>query len=274
MILNTGQIEIQNDGALHQALVDLFSGKYWTKTPEGVRKNHRLTFLKVRSAINHYIPKVVIETGTYLGTGTTLQVIDAAIAAEKIIGIKPRVYTIEASEKNCNTARVNLMKFNDWVKVMHGSSLDRDECVEFIKNDEAIKNHTNWPEFFIDCEDPVPFYEKEVDGQLFGKGRRGKNNILSELIPRFYKRKPLFVLDSAGGIGYLEFQKVEKMMQGCGYFVLLDDINHLKHFRSAAYIRHCEWPILAEDKKRWMLAYRKGTGGRPSFSNMNTENSK
>ena len=73
------------------------------------------------------------------------------------------------------------------------------------------------------------------------------------------EHKPLIVLDSAGGIGYLEFQTVLKVMGNSEYFILLDDIHHLKHFRSARDIKTDKsFEILGlEQHHGWMLAHHR-----------------
>ena len=45
------------------------------------------------------------------------------------------------------------------------------------------------------------------------------------------------VLDSAGGIGRLEFQTMLETMGSTSYALFLDDTHHLKHFRSLQAIR-------------------------------------
>ena len=58
---------------------------------------------------------------------------------------------------------------------------------------------------------------------------------------------------------YLEFQTVLKVMGNSEYFILLDDIHHLKHFRSARDIKTDKsFEILGlEQHHGWMLAHHR-----------------
>jgi hypothetical protein len=242
MRLTSTAVEVPLDEGLVSILADLFA-----KTPR---------------------IKAVIETGTYQGTGTTQIVIEAVKKMFKEhpkISKKPAAYTIEASEKNYLIAKNNL-KQHDWITVIHGCSLDLGDCKKFIEEDDAILHHEDYPDIFIDSHEPVDFYTKEIAGQLFGKGGVGTDNVLARLIPDIWKMRPLFILDSAGGVGWKEFQTVVELMQDRLYYVFADDCAHLKHFRTKAYMKHCQWPILAEDSNgRWILAQHPGRTGNPNW---------
>jgi hypothetical protein len=198
----------------------------------------------------YYRPKAIVETGTYQGQGTTKIIIDAI--RECNFKSFPAFYTIEADEQNYLIAK-NKLKGYDWIRCIHGTSLDVDECIEFIQNDEALLNHHEYPDFYIDADDPVPFYLKEIQGSLFSNGSRGQNNVFAHILPEVWDKKPLFVLDSCGGIGYLEFQRVVEMMGRKRYYVFTHDINHIKHFRSYLYSKKCGWDLIAEREKEWAL---------------------
>lgn len=211
-------------------------------------------------------PMAIVETGTYLGTGTT-EIVAKAVNRMMLrykFKKRPKMYTIEASYKNYVIAKQNLEKYK-WIEAIHGCSLDIEECCKFIKNDKAILEHEKYPDLFIDSNDPVSFYTREIRGRLFeNDGPKGRENVLRDLMPEVWSERPLFILDSAGGIGFLEFQKVVVWMGNSRYFVFLDDNKHLKHFRSVAYVRECNWPIIAEDPNgRWLLVLHPGEPGRP-----------
>ena len=67
----------------------------------------------------------------------------------------------------------------------------------------------------------------------------------------------LIVLDSAGGVGHMEFQITDELMKNKAYYLLLDDIHHLKHFRGYDIIKNRDdFSIIdASDKNGWVLAY-------------------
>ena len=110
-------------------------------------------------------------------------------------------------------------------------------------------NHEKYPDIFIDHAKDPNFYVNELEGRL----NEGSNNIIKQflkkllrpsrdantqpaynllpkLIKQFYNNN-MFVLDSAGGVGHMEFQITDDLMKNKNYYILLDDTHHLKHFR-------------------------------------------
>jgi|SRR6218665_545313 len=226
--------------------------------------------LFIDNNINH-----VIESGTYLGLGSTTLLANAIIKSNKAY---PNFITIEADKEIYDRAAVNLEKYK-FITPKWGLSVAAAEAKKFIQTDEAILNHEKYPEIFIDyIDNPIQRYTEEMDGQLsktiYGaplkitlsrvrkvlKINNWKNfgvrlkeyyfpklkslltktskasfeeNIFERTIDENIRNtNPLFLLDSAGGIGYFEFQTVNRLMGGNPFFIILDDIHHLKHFRS------------------------------------------
>jgi hypothetical protein len=214
---------------------------------------------------------VVIETGTYRGTGST------RIFAEFFERNRPvrRFVTIEANWSNWRHARSNLQRF-PFVEPKWGLSVSKQKAIEFIRSDPAIREHHRYPDIFIDdLSDPVDFYSREIQGS--GASHAKHANIgLKSALKEFVKRAlywqgedllartlqrhrddwPLIVLDSAGGVGLLEFQTTVETMGSASYALFLDDTHHLKHFRSllAVQSRPDFRPIRMADDKSWILA--------------------
>jgi hypothetical protein len=84
----------------------------------------------------------------------------------------------------------------------------------------------------------------------------GGEDLLKKFVSKYKKEVPLILLDSAGGIGLLEFKIVTETMGSDPYYLLLDDINHLKHFRSFKEIKeNPSFTILAENvESGWVFA--------------------
>jgi hypothetical protein len=207
---------------------------------------------------NRFRPKAILEFGTYLGLGTTLVTIRAIERAknEKMRNY-PKFYTVEANETNYNEAKKNLREY-PWVEVIHGTSVGVDEAIEFIKNDELLLNQEAYP-IKVDAADPIPFYISEIKGELaiFGEGKQGEEKIFDKLIKKVKDKTPLFILDSCGGIGWLEFSKIMSEMEHENFFLFLHDIDHIKHWRSYKYIIHPDnvrkWDVLGIKEGEWVL---------------------
>jgi hypothetical protein len=186
--------------------------------------------------------------------------------------------TIEIDYTNYTLAKKNLSQFN-FVNCHYGCSLDLNDAITYVKQDEAILNHEKYPEVFIDnAKDPINFYVNELEGRLndtsnnvlkqffkkiFHPSRNSqikpKYNLLHGLIKEFYNHELLIVLDSAGGVGHMEFQITDELMKNKNYYILLDDTHHLKHFRGYDIIKNRgDFSIInASEKNGWVLAYHK-----------------
>lgn len=209
----------------------------------------------------HYKNRVraIIESGTYHGQGTTAAVIAAVKKSHLQLTQYPKMITIEANENNYKIAWKNLRQHCGWITVKHGTSVGVQEAIDFMENDELLLNHQQYTDILIDSQDPIPFYCSEIKGQLaaFGAGKMGSENLFERFIPKVRNKKPLFILDSCGGMGLLEFNRMIELMGRERYYVFLHDINHVKHYRSYQIIQNDatkRWRILAEKKGEWVLA--------------------
>jgi hypothetical protein len=206
-----------------------------------------------------------------LGLGST------TLLAETILKTnvkKPNFVTIEVDYVLFKKAKKNLAKY-DFVTPTWGLTVLAATAIEFIKKDEAITNHSQYADVFIDnLENPTQFYLDEVNGQLSKQYFKKSNflsfvkklfdkappnfqeNLFATLLPVVKNDKPLILLDSAGGIGFLEFQTVHNALNGTPYFLILDDIHHLKHFRSYKEVTtNPNFKILAQNKEHgWVIA--------------------
>ncbi|QMW02393.1 hypothetical protein [Spirosoma foliorum] len=184
----------------------------------------------------------IIETGTWLGTGSTKTIATTVEGKHQ-----PKAYyTIEGNLTFHTIARFNLRKW-DFVKPLWGDTVAKEQALKFIQQDEALHHHEAYPDVFIDTLDnPVQFYTNELEGKLgknpvinavdwFGSTfLHRKEDLLRSLLLRHQDLRPLVLLDSAGGIGWLEYQTVRNTLANRPYWLILDDIHHLKHFRSFA----------------------------------------
>jgi hypothetical protein len=215
----------------------------------------------VRERIVH-----VIETGTFEGLGST------RFLAETFASTMPpqTFVTIEANWRSWRRARRNLRRFR-FVRPLWGRSLETRRALEFLETDQCLREHGRYPDIFIDdVQDPVTFYRREIMGggdlpkSLHRRALRELHRavyyrgegILERLLRRVRNERPLVVLDSAGGVGWLEFQTLTTVMHDRRYHLLLDDVHHIKHFRSLAHIRSDPaFRIIGLDERHgWALA--------------------
>jgi len=220
----------------------------------------------VKQGITH-----VIETGTYLGLGST------TFVSESFPSDRPpeQFVTIEVNWKSWRRAWRNLRRFPS-VKAIWGRTVAVDRALKFLENDGALRNPNEYPDILIDdTKDPLRFYQNELSGALGGRPRKYRpwqfilwlfdrkysnagDNLLEKYLKAFKATTPLIILDSAGGIGLLEFSIVREVMQGLPYIILLDDINHLKHFRSHQHIKKDRQFKILGSSERWLLARHAG----------------
>ena len=231
MKLNKGPIEVPYTPELMDALFELM------ERPDG--------------------PEVCIETGTYLGTGSTLALVYAWAWAALDASRGFEIYTMEGNSRFHSQACKNLAPW-PWVHCLHMLSVGRAEAVKFIENDPLLTGEMDYPDICKDIEgDLVGFYRQELSPPSVPQNIQQDG--LAYFINRFKnENKMLFVLDSAGGIGFLEFLLVTHTMGKTPFFVWLDDKIHLKHYRSWLMINENledRWKILFSDN-RTVLAER------------------
>jgi hypothetical protein len=214
--------------------------------------------------------RYIIESGTFVGKGSTRMIAETFINEEE----KPEVITMEANWLNWRRAKKNLKKYN-FVKPVWGFSVPQKEAIQFVEEDYALKHQDEYPDVYIDGgSDPLNFYIGELRGE-FGytrykylnyllkyfeeRDKRTKysgEDLLRKYLLKYQKEVPLIALDSSGAIGLLEFNIVKEMMGNNEYYLLLDDIYHLKHFRSYDEIKkNPAYEILMLDKDGgWLFA--------------------
>lgn len=163
----------------------------------------------VKRLVNEYNINEVVETGTFLGTGST-----KVFAGEGL-----NVFTIECNPNHLTQAVQNLEGFNN-VCFIHGLSLQREKLIKDLMS-------MDFPDGGIyDSTRPKVFYTQEVLQPV----------LVEDALSLFANndKRQLVFLDSAGGVGYLEF--IEFMSWPLNIrrnkVLLLDDVTHVKHERS------------------------------------------
>jgi hypothetical protein len=151
----------------------------------------------------------IVETGAFNGLGST------SVFAET----KKYVFSIECNYNNFVNATNNLINYEN-VCVVHGLSLNRQDLVRGLLN-ESFDIQTKY-----DSDYPKAFYMREISHQV----------VVENALDLFCNnhRKQLVFLDSAGGVGFLEFNAFMNYNKSYLFnkILMLDDISHIKHKRS------------------------------------------
>jgi hypothetical protein len=187
--------------------------------------------IALRKIIQDKKPKRIIETGTYLGRGTTT-VIASAIKDFNIDIV--RFYSLEVNPHHYKAAFDHLKNKGllGVVSLINGLSIHRYE----LPNRDKIKRDfldREWPEgVYIDHskDSRVDRYFEETNFDHVPDG------MLLTCLEGLNFSPDLVLLDSGGHIGEIEFNTViPKLKKPC--VIALDDVFHVKHYNNLQKIR-------------------------------------
>jgi ADP-heptose:LPS heptosyltransferase/glycosyltransferase involved in cell wall biosynthesis/predicted O-methyltransferase YrrM len=188
---------------------------------------------EIRKLFAEIRPRKIIETGTYLGTGTTAIIVSAL----ETLGIHDAIfYTIEVNPQNYTSARAFFAANNMNVRALNGLSVPR----SMLPDPDEIARRTitdvDYDGIFVDHnqENRVQFYYDETDFPLV------EDDLLYKCLERFDFRPDFVLLDSAGHMGSIEFDYLIDHLQAECY-IALDDIYHVKH--------HCSFQRIQSDPR-------------------------
>lgn len=184
--------------------------------------------------------EIIIETGTLDGQGSTKMLAEIFNFSKTL----EKLYTIEIDNFFHLIAKKNLNKYI-FVECLHGLSLNYEDCINYMKSDEYVINHKEFDHIITDDfinDDALLTYSLELKGNIFHRENKEnfEQNLLIKKLEENINKKLLILLDSSGGVGYLEFLKTIEILKDNSYYLLLDDINHAKHYRSYLYIKDNE----------------------------------
>jgi hypothetical protein len=215
-------------------------------------KNSDKLLRALQRGIAEFQPKIVVETGTYLGQGSTQAILSAFSPNSPAV-----FYTLEVSRSFHEQARRNLSAY-PFVECLWGSSLHRHKAIEFLEQDPFIKDLDPNLDIYVDfLPDPTAGYLREIRGGLGDESDQdAPQGLLAMLLENHRADRPLICLDSAGGLGWLEFQEMLRFQQGHPFLLFLDDINHVKHYRSKMHVEGSgDFRVIDSDQEDgWMVA--------------------
>jgi len=159
----------------------------------------------------------VIETGTFLGMGTTKAVLDGFDSH----GIRPVVFvSIEKDDLNYTVAVKN--NIGRPVTIFKGLSIPKKLLPK--KDDIRFDSYPEWAIVDHMDADRAEKYFNETHGAK-------KDDLLTYAMILCEHTPQLVILDSAGHIGTIEFDYLLPMITETCY-IALDDTNHVKHMKT------------------------------------------
>jgi hypothetical protein len=190
----------------------------------------QLNTLEFRSVVNELVQNVdeVIETGTFHGDGSTRIFADTG----------KYVFSIECNQNNYAISAQNLAPYQN-VCVLHGLSLSKEHLIKGLLHESFDLDVT------YDSKYPKSFYMREISQNVVVE------NALDLLCNN--DRNQLIFLDSAGGVGYLEYLWVMNLPNEFIQHktLILDDINHIKHYRSVKDLIEKGFDVQVSEDKRF-----------------------
>jgi MoaA/NifB/PqqE/SkfB family radical SAM enzyme/predicted O-methyltransferase YrrM/tetratricopeptide (TPR) repeat protein len=169
-------------------------------------------------------PRKIIETGTYLGTGTT------TIIAKSLesLGIKDAIFfTIEVNPGNYASACRHFASNNMKVNALNGLSVPRSMLPAPRQIEQETITNIGSEDIFVDHNEErrVELYYNETDFPNV------PDNLLYDCLKAFDFKPDFVLLDSGGHMGHIEFNYLIEHLQGTCY-IAIDDIYHVKHYKS------------------------------------------
>lgn len=181
---------------------------------------------RIRDLIRTIRPNKIIETGTYLGTGTT-RIIASALEE---YGIHDACfYSIEVNPGHYVQAEANIgsQSFKKYVRLLHGLSVPRKKLPSRDEIEDKCVKNVEFDDIFVDHEEQtrVQLYFQETDFPQLA------DDLLGACLEKFDYRPNFVILDSAGHMGFIEFEYLISQLKGWCY-IALDNIYHIKHHKS------------------------------------------
>ena len=188
--------------------------------------------IQLGNVIKEFKPKKLMETGTYLGMGTTTVVTTAL----KENGLNDsQFFSIEVKPENHLAARKNLTENGliNYVTLLNGVSMPRKSLPTIEEIERTTVKELEFEGIYVD-------HQESERARLY-YNETNYDNVEEDLIGKClitFENKPDFVLlDSGGHMGNLEFNYlIERLEKEC--IVALDDVNHIKHRKSYMQIQN------------------------------------
>lgn len=202
----------------------------------------------IRRAVARFKPRKILETGTYLGNGTTRMLYESL----KEMGEPFELITIEVNPEYHRIAKER-WKSAPEVTCLLGLSI--------LKN--QLPDLAEIQRFYVDNETPGIFHDhpRQIRAALYFAEANfpGDDGLIVQTLRRFDWRPDLILLDSAGHLGFTEFVTVSSFVRH-PFTLVLDDVSHLKHHKTMRDIAaSSKWEIHETGHERfgWAICRRR-----------------
>ena len=197
---------------------------------------------ELRTIFDTLRPSTIIETGTYLGQGTS-SIIWRAL---RDFGISSDFTTIEVNPEHHKRAKAYFIAQGMKIRAELGISVPRNLLPDKGEITDKFIANREYEGIYYDHHEAVraELYFSETDFNV--------NDDLLYMTMQRYAFKPEFVLlDSAGHMGFIEFQYFMSLIQG-DCTLMLDDIHHCKHYKTLQTIKQDpRFEIIVESREKF-----------------------
>jgi hypothetical protein len=182
----------------------------------------------IRKTFAAFRPQKIVETGTFLGTGSTTIIASTL----RDLSYPATFYSIECNPDYYHAARDNLAASGliQYVNLLNGLSIPRSLLPS---SDEIQRLLASCPANVFDD------FQKSKGGEGYLREvdfPEVQDDLLRDVMSRFDHRPDFVLLDSAGHIGFIEFKYILSLLKGPCFIALDDAETHLKHYHSLRYI--------------------------------------
>lgn len=164
----------------------------------------------------------IIETGSYLGEGTTQGIANALVGDEQ-------VYSIEVNPSHYEAARKRHR--NSIITFLLGLSVKRSDIptdISFDVPDDIVIDHLDHNRDIL--------YRQEVSFKV-------PDEMLHFALAKLDFEPDLVILDSAGHMGLIEFKYLMERVEP-GFYLALDDTNHVKHYHTCQSLKTVDCELI------------------------------
>lgn len=176
-------------------------------------------------------------------------------------------YSIEVNPKNYAIALRNLLqnKLFPYVRVLNGLSLPRDMLLTKEQIQKDFVDSCPDVDIFTDHEE----WERSDNYYLETNHIDVPDNLLGLCLKQFDFCPELLVLDSAGHLGFIEFNYIISQLNSPCYLAL-DDIYHIKHHKSFTIMKNdARFKIIKSSKEKFGFCIAKFNPNTPSIKTSN-----